>query len=428
MSANGHNGHNGHTPDRRTLLEPANISFGSSAGKFVVLALGALGAAATALAILMIALSSDALARKVGLAALHTGFNAALMPALGAMAMVMAFHQVNAGWVISVRRQFENLFAPRILIFFAAMFVAIFLLSSFFGPLWKWMKPEYVAGDVVFEHKEPFLNTPFFLARAAVYFAAWLWLGVSLSRFSRRNDETGDKRLMARARRRSSYGIILLALTAAFAAFDWQMSLDYHWFSTMFGVYFFAGSLGSAVALATLVLLILRRAGKLEGVVTVEHFHDLAKLLFGFTVFWAYIGFSQYFLIWYANIPEETSWFWVRRQGPFEWVSVVLGAGRFVLPFLFLMPRPARRSIPLLWFASIWVLAFHILDIFWVVRPNVYDPETYERVFFSIADLPGVLGPVLLFAALVASVVASTPLIPKRDPRLDESLAHKNYV
>jgi len=422
------NGHNGQGPDRRKLLEQGNIAFGSSAGTMIVLVLGALGAIATALAVLMIALSSDELFRKVGLAALNTGFTAALMPALGALAMVMVFHQVNAGWAITVRRQFENLFAPRILGFFAAMFVAVFLLSAFFGPLWKWMKPEYVAGDVVFEHKEPFLNTPFFLARAVVYFAVWFWLGMSLYRFSRRTDETGDKWLMARARRRSSYGIPLLALTAAFAAFDWQMSLDYHWFSTMFGVYFFAGSLGSAVALATLVLLILRRAGKLEGLVTVEHFHDLAKLMFGFTVFWAYIGFSQYFLIWYANIPEETAWFWVRNQGDFQWLSLSLVIGRFIVPFLVLMPRPARRSTPVLWLASLWMLAFHVFDIFWVVRPNIYDKETYDRVFFSYVDIPGVLGPILLFAALVASVVTSTTLIPKQDPRLDEAIRHKNYI
>src|SRR5262249_5947262 len=157
--------------------------------------------------------------------------------------------------------------------------------------------------------KAPFLNVPFFLIRAGLYFGIWSFIAILYYRLSRRQDTTGDAALSARLRRFAGPAIIVLSLTSAFASVDWIMSLTPHWYSTMFGVYFFAGSFVGFIALLSVLAVAMRAAGLLDTIITPEHLHDLGKFLFAFTAFWAYIGFSQFFLMWYANLPEETIWY-----------------------------------------------------------------------------------------------------------------------
>lgn len=406
-------------------LSPEKLRLSARATNGPFLLLIALGLACVGVTVALGWLSKDAAVQRQALASYHTGFLVALSLSLGALVFVMILQQVNAGWTALLRRQYENimdLFGPLFVLFIPV------LLSIFTDhPLWKWMNPDAVAGDPIFATKRPFLNTNFFLLRVGVYFGVWLVLSRLLYRYSVRQDETGDRWLTARARKISSFGLLLFALTTAFASFDWIMGLDYHFFSTMYGVYFFAGSIGAALCLGTLVILTLRRAGPLRGLVTDEHLHDLGKLAFAFSVFWAYIGFSQYFLIWYANIPEETAWFIQRRNDGWLPYSEALAIGRFIVPFIILMPRPWRRNPVVLGFMCVWIVGFNALDLFWQVRPNVVNEHGVSPLF-NWLDGVAIAGPVCLYLAVLVKKIGASPLVPLRDPRLPESLHHQNYV
>ncbi len=361
---------------------------------------------------------------KHALASYHVGATVALGLTLGPLGVVMIMHQVMAGWVVTLRRQFENA---------AAMIpVALLLLlpGLIFAPkLWKWMSDDpAVKGDVILQAKAGFLNPTFFYIRVAFYFAVWGFFALRLYKYSTRQDATGDKWLTNKAKFLSAPGLLFFALCTAFGSFDLVMSLDYHWFSTMFGVYFFAGNMVSGLALVAVVLGLLRASGKLQGLVTAEHFHDLGKLMFGFTVFWAYIGFSQYFLYWYANIPEETAWYVLRTENGWEIFGTALILGRFIIPFLILIFRDVKRSPVLLPLVGLWIIAGQCLDMFWNIRPIVYKGIEPATMGLSWVDLAGIAGPLGLWLGLLLRRVAATPLIPLKEPKLLEAVAHKNYV
>ena len=403
---------------RTKLLTPANTSLPTGSARTLSIVLLAAGALAVALTVLGAALG-DETSKKVAVASYHVGFLFVLGLTLGSTFLVMILHQVNAGWTATVRRQLENVMS------LTPVCLALFIPIAIMAPtLFHWMDPQHTAGDALYEAKQAYLNRPFFYMRAVVYFALWIGLTQRLYRLSVVQDTDGDRWRTAKARRLSSYGLLIMAFTTAFAGFDWMMSLDYHWFSTMFGVYFFAGFTSAAISLCALLLVILRRAGKLDGLVTHEHLHDVGKLMFVFVVFWAYIAFSQYFIIWYGNIPEETMWFQVRRTDLWMPYSIALAFGRFIIPFVILIPRPWRRSPRILAVVAVWLLAFHALDMFWVVRPTVED----GAVGFGWLDFAAIAGPICLFFGILARRIASHPLIPMNDPRLDEAVEHKNYV
>jgi hypothetical protein len=366
---------------------------------------------------------------KHALAALHIGLLGVLASALGAMFFVLAFHLTMAGWSITVRRQLENMmtFAP-----LAGLAIVFLLLYEMFtgGHLFVWMGKS-VADDVIFQRKAGFFNPMFFMIRALVYVAVWALLAWKLRGYSTEQDRTGDRWLSNKARFTSSWGVLAFGLTTAFAAFDWIMSLDYRFFSTMWGVYFFAGAAFVSVPVLILVLMWLQARGTLKGLVNEEHYHDLGKFMFGFTVFWAYIGFSQYFLIWYANIPEETFFMVARKMGPWRAWTILLVFGHFILPFWVLLWRFMRRSNALLSLMAIWMILMEVADLYWIVRPLVYAGTPGAEHPFQQAvwlDVVGIAGPWLLFLGLLAKMAASGPLIPMRDPRLGEALQHRNYV
>jgi hypothetical protein len=200
------------------------------------------------------------------------------------------------------------------------------------------------------------------------------------------------------------------------------MSLDPHWYSTIFGVYSFSRSLLAGFALLALAAVMLRRSGLLPSMVTAEHLHDLGKLLFAFTAFWAYIAFSQYFLIWYGNIPEETAWFHERLSGRWEWVSVLLAVGHFALPFLFLLSRRTKRNPLTLAAAATWLLLMHLVDVYWLVLPSLHGVSRQP----ALADAGALLAVGGAWLAVLGSLLRRKPLVPVGDPRLAESLAFEN--
>ena len=273
-----------------------------------------------------------------------TAFAYFLSIALGGLFFVLIQFATRAGWSVVVRRIAEQVMAT--LPVFAILFIPVI-----FGmhDLYHWTHAELYDPtsdqyDKILAGKQGYLNESFFLIRAGVYFVVWIALSQYFLKKSLSQDESGDKGITAQLQKWSALGLALYAMTQTFAAFDWLMSLDPHWYSTMYGVYFFAG--GFVAIFAVLAIFTIRLStpdGVLNGIATEEHFHDLGKLLFGFTVFWAYIAFSQYFLIWYSNIPEETLFYKHRMESGWMNVSIFLMIGHFAVPFFLLMSRHMKR-------------------------------------------------------------------------------------
>ncbi len=336
--------------------------------------------------------------------------------ALGSLFFVLIHTAMQGSWGVIVRRVAEN--AAATLPAFAILFLPVaFGLHS----LYHWSHPEAVAHDALLRFKQPYLNEPFFFARAAFYFAVWSGIALWFRRQSRLQDEARNPAAAARLVRFSGALLIPLSLTTTFAAFDWLMSLAPHWYSTIFGVYVFAGGFVAGFALLAIVAVALQRSGLVPSLSS-EHFHDLGKLLFAFTVFWAYIGFSQFFLIWYGNIPEETIWYKVRLEGGWKLVTLTLAVGHFALPFFFLMSRTTKRNATTLVMAAVWLLAMHFVDVYWLVIPSIEGLGARPGVV-DVAALLAVGG---VFLATFGWLLVKSPLVPAFDPRLSESLAFEN--
>ena len=364
------------------------------------------------------------------LAGLEIGIFTILAISLGSLFWTMVFHALNAGWSITLRRQFENVAS---LVWIPALCLIIIAVIEVFaeGILLTWLDPAVREGNHLLEIKAPFLNGTTLIICTLIYAFCWIGLSQLLARWSRQADKTGDRTLGRKARWWSSFGIPIFAFSSTFAAFHFLMSLDYRFFSTMWGVYFFAScALGSASAIAIIMTLV-KSAGRLQGVVTEEHFHDLGKLVFTFIVFWAYVSFSQYFLIWYANIPEETMFFTARRAMGFDWLFKVMLIGHFAVPFLIVMWRPIKRSPKLLSLMGIYMILMIVLDMAWIILPMLNlngDSNAAPTVPGMLIHAAGILGVIMIFGWAVSAKITKSPLIPTKDPMLHESLAHKNYV
>jgi hypothetical protein len=337
--------------------------------------------------------------------------------ALGALFFVLIQYASQGGWGVVLRRIGETTFAT--IPVMAALFIPLLLGLQ---DVYSWSVPGAAEHDALLRWKAPYLNVPFFLIRAAVYFACWSFVALLYYGRSRSQDETGDPAVSARLRRVAGPAIIVLALTQSFASVDWIMSLTPHWYSTMFGVYFFAGSFVGFIALLSVVAVAMRRAGLLDTVITPEHLQDIGKLLFGFTAFWAYIAFSQFFLMWYANLPEETIWYKARLEGSWKIISVLLMAGHFGVPFFYLMGYAVKRRGWTLALGGAWLLTMHFIDLYWQVMPTLH-PEGLRPSLLDIAALLTVGG---CFVAAASWLMRRQALVPVRDPRLAESLAFEN--
>jgi len=337
---------------------------------------------------------------------------------LGCLFFVMVQHITNAGWSVVVRRVAEQ--GMSALPVFGVLFLPIVALKDQLYSVW--MGHDAHANHAI-HAKAGYLNFNFWIIRAVVYFAVWTFLSFRLGSLSRQQDTSKDPALTGKMVTLSAVGIPLFALTITFAGIDWVMSLDPLWYSTMFGVYMFAGAVVSMFALLNLVLSRADAAGLVKGLVTVEHFHDLGKFMFAFTFFWGYIGFSQYMLYWYANIPEETAFFLHRGQDGWELPSWILVFGHFAAPFLLMLSRHSKRTFPAIrQTVAAWIILVHFLDIYWLVMPNV----DHHFHFNPLADLGCMLfvGGVLM--AVLFNRLAAAPIIPAGDPRLGRSLRFEN--
>jgi hypothetical protein len=333
--------------------------------------------------------------------------------ALGALFFVLITHLTRAGWSVALRRLAE-VFSWTLLPLGLLAIVLFFGL----GDLYEWSHAEEVAHDPLLQGKSGFLNPTFFILRVVFYFVVWNLLASYFLRRSTAQDQSGDPQLTVRMERMAAPGTILFALTVTFAAFDLIMSLYPHWYSTIFGVYYFAGCALGFFCLAAIMMRALQRPDRLGRVLHAGHYHDIGKLIFAFVVFWAYIGFSQYMLIWYGNIPEETVFYSVRQQGTWLWLSLVLLFGHFIVPFLWLLSRRPKRRPTMLALAALWLLVMHWLDLFYLVVPGFRPTDAP----FHLMDLACFLGLGGIFFAAAFWRLGRVGLVAGRDPRIAESL------
>lgn len=337
--------------------------------------------------------------------------------ALGGLFFTLSQLASRAGWSVVVRRLTEHVGGT--LPLFALLFVPIALVVP---ALFEWARPGVVEHDALIREKQPYLNAGFFYLRAGVYFVVWGLLGWWFRKESLRQDREGAPGITRRLQSLSAPALVAFAVTLTFASFDWIMSLSPHWFSTIFGVYYFSGAAVGIFALLAILALVLGRANLLAGTVTVEHLHDLGKLLFAFVVFWAYIAFSQFMLIWYGNIPEETVFFADRWNAGWRPVSIALALGHFVLPFFVLLLRDVKRRAGTFAALGAWMLAMHYLDLYWLVMPT-FRPESPAPI---LLDLVAFVALGSLFVGALGWLMRRAALVPVRDPRLSESLTFEN--
>lgn len=337
---------------------------------------------------------------------------------LGCLALMMVHHLSGGAWGVVIRRVLEA--ATRTLPIVAVLFVPIALSMNV---LYLWSRPELVAQDAIIRAKELYLNRPFFLARAVLYFAVWIGLANVLNRWSLRQDETGDPRLARRMQLVSAAGLVLYGLTITFASFDWVMSLEPHWFSTIFGVLLMGGQGLSALAFVIAVSILLASSPPMAGVITPTHLHDLGKLLLAFVMLWAYFSFSQFLIIWSGNLAEEIPYYVHRTHAGWQWIGVMLITFHFAVPFLLLLSRPLKRDPRRLALLALGMLVMRVVDLFFMIGPEAH-PEGFVVHWLDLA-LP--LGLAALWFGVFLRQLATRPLLPINEPYLAEALEHGRH-
>lgn len=335
---------------------------------------------------------------------------------MGGLFWNLVHHAMDVEWSVVVRRQMENL--ASLLPVMALLFIPLIFVRD---ELWYWMT--YPAGkDVLLDEKAAYLNVPFFFIRAGFYFLFFTLAGWLLRKASTNQDKDGLTKHTFFMRKVTFASAPLFAVSLTFAGIDWLMGLDFHWFSTMWGVYIFAGTALSSMCVLILTITALRAAGYLRNVITLEHYHIMGKLTLAFTIFWAYIGFSQYMLIWYANIPEETIYFLRRNTESWNTLNYILIGGHFFIPFLLLLPQPAKRKVMYLCCVTVLILAMHLLDMYIIVLPALHK----AGVVLSWMDPVCVAAIGCILLAVFLKRLGDSALYPLRDPRLPQSLRLKN--
>ena len=358
-----------------------------------------------------------------------------LSMAVGMLFLTQIWYVFHARWPVIIRRQCEHFFAvfPVLFVLFIPLLAVTF--TSDAGLLWQWMDgtnplPRGSVGeDPIYAWKQRYLNRMFFVIRSVGVFATFIMIAGLLRKWSFDTDKTGDINNTHKARRLSAIGLFICAGAASLGAIDWFKSLEYHWFSTMYGVWFFAASMRAALSAILIICVVLAAKGYLKGILKQSHRYDIGCMMLAFTIFWAYISFSQYFLIYNANIPEETFWYNIREKEGWWPVSMCLIFGHFLVPFLILLWYKTKiviwRSVAI----ASWILVFHIIDLYWNIVPGKiadghghYTIRPFSVEVFDIAAIIGVGG--VCIWAFCNSMKKAEP-IPICDPNIVKSL---NYA
>lgn len=331
----------------------------------------------------------------------------------GCLALAM-IHQLSGGtWGVVTRRIIGA--ATRVLPVLTVLFLPIVLGMPH---LYEWTHADAVTADDILTHKAGYLNTPFFILRAALYFAVWNGVTFLLNKWSLEQDRTGDPATGRRMQALSGGGLVLYALTMTFASFDWLMSLDPHWVSTIYGILIMGGQGLTALAVIVITLEWLSRREPLNTIAVPQHFHDLANLLLAFVMLWAYFSFSQYLIIYSGNLPEEITWYVHRLHTSWRFIGVFLVVVHFAVPFLLLLSRTLKREPQVLVKVAIGIVVVRVVDLFWLVAPQFHQ----DRLSISWMDvvLPLSLG--ALWIGCFLWQLRGRAILPLYDPQFTEAL------
>lgn len=333
--------------------------------------------------------------------------------ALGSLALLMVGHLSGGNWWMLSRRVWEA--AAGTLPAWTVMFIPIALGIH---KLYIWTHAEHVQGDHVLEGKAGYLNVTFWLVRALIYFVIWNLLVWMLRSWSARQDNDTSPAIWQRLKSIAAPGILVYGLTITFASVDWIMSLDPHWFSTIFGMLFMAGQGLSALAFAIAVLVLLARFAPMSDVLREDRLHDLGKLMLAFTMVWAYFSFSQWLIIWMGNLPEEIAWYLHRIKNGWQWVALALILFQFVLPFVLLLSRDVKRDAKRLVPIALLVIVMRLVDMFWLVAPNPFPGPEYHHVTLHWTHIAAPTALMGLWLALFAWNLSKRPILVANDPQL----------
>lgn len=340
---------------------------------------------------------------------------------LGALFLVLVHHLFDAGWSVPIRRFCEHI-ASLLFPWMALAFIPIALLAPW---LYGWMQVQDPHADHALHAKLPLFTKPGFYLVTLACFGIWWWLSHTLRRLSLAQDRDGAAHHTYAMRRVACIGIFLFAITLTLAAVLWMKGLMYEWFSTMYGVYYFAGSVWVTLGTVYLITMVLKRNGTLEPVLHEHQFYFIGSLLFAFTVFYAYIHFSQYFIIWNANMPEETFWYVVREKGTWWYVGMVIIFGHFFLPFLALLRIDLKLTFAWMIPLCIWTWLMHYVDLAFNIHPYRHAAGyPFQWAWLDLA-CSALIGGVLIKQFL--NKFGSHPPYPLKDPRLCEAMGHVHF-
>jgi hypothetical protein len=331
--------------------------------------------------------------------------------ALGSMAILMLQYLTSGDWGVVIRRTLEA--AMRTLPWLAAGFLPVALGAR---ELYVWARP---AQAQALDYRTEYLNVPFFIVRAIIYFVVWLAMAHRLDRWSREEDRGAALGWLKRLRRLSGPGLVIYGVTITFAAFDWLMSLNPEWWSTIFGLLIIGGQALSATAFMILVAALLSTREPMASVFQPRHFHDFGKVMLTFVMVWAYLAFSQLLIIWAGNLPREIAFYLPRMQSSWRWVGVLLIVLHFALPFALLLSRDLKRRA--VWLASLagLVLVMRVIDLFWLVAPE-FRRQGLTVDWFDPVTVIGICG---VWLALFIRELKARPMLPLRDPHLADALS-----
>jgi hypothetical protein len=329
--------------------------------------------------------------------------------AIGCMAILLLHHTVGGKWGMLIRRMCEA--GARTIPYMAVLLIPMLLNLPV---LYPWARPE-AAQDPIIHTKAAYLNVPGFIGRAVFYFVIWALYAYLLSNWSSEQDRTGDERLIGKMRAVSAPGLVVFTFVTTFAFIDWIMSLEPHWFSTIYGAMFLIGQTLESFAFVIALVIVFSRRPPLSQYVTKQHLHDLGNMMFAFMVLWAYLSFSQFLIIWAGNLPNEIPWYLRRLRGGWGWVALTLVIFHFAVPFVLLLMRGVKRDANRLFNVCLLMLVIRIVDVYWIIEPSFYQQQL--RIHWLDFATPVAVGGLWLSGFFWQ--LKSRPLVPLRDPRLE---------
>ena len=338
---------------------------------------------------------------------------------LGSLACLMLQYMSGGAWGMVIRRQLEagSRTIPFVTLLFLPILIAVAMGSH---ALYEWTDPAKVQADPVIREKSAYLNVTWWLIRTVIVFAIWNIYTFALNRLSMREEETGNTEFSRRLMGWSSIGLVIYVFSLTSAGVDWIMSMNVHWFSTIYGLILLGGQGLTVISLALITTTLLMKEEPLLGVITKKHLHDLGKLLFMFTLFWTYVSFSQLVIIWSGNLPEEITWYVDRMNGGWQYIGGILLFLQWMLPFLILLSQNIKRNPKTIRFMAIWILTVRLADTIWLVEPNFHS----QHLYIGWSDLTAPIGLTGLWAAVYLWQLKKRALIPMNAPDLGKALIH----